>query len=61
MNEKIMWILESKYSLFHADLICRAMHDDSISLEDFINGCKKISESERDDVDEFVPNEFKSL
>lgn len=62
MNEKLSWLLESHYNLFHADLIQRAMYDDSVSLLDFINGCYAISKSEREgDNDEFVPTEFSNI
>ena len=62
MNDKLSWLLESHYNLFHADMIQRAMNDDSISLKDFIAGCVAIHTSERDtDEDEFTPNEFKNV
>ena len=58
MNEKILWFLESHFNLFHADLINRAIYDESVSLEDFIRGCKLIMETECGDDDEFVPVKF---
>ena len=62
MDEKLSWILESHYNLFHADMIQRAMYDNNVSLLDFINGCNAIRESERDtDDDEFTPEEFKNV
>lgn len=62
MADKLSWILENHYNLFHADLIERAIFDKDISLATFICGCVKIGMSERDtDNDEFVPDEFKNV
>lgn len=62
MDEKLSWLLESHYNLFHADMIQRALGDDTISLKDFVTGCVAIHTSERDtDDDEFTPNEFKNV
>ena len=60
--EKISWYLQTRHNMFHADMIQRAMFDDSISAEDFINGCVAIHASERDtDDDEFTPAEFENV
>lgn len=62
MNEKLSWILEEHYNLFHADMISRALYDDNISLTDFVNGCLLIRINEKDNGDdEFVPEEFKNV
>lgn len=62
MDEKLSWLLESHYNLFHADMIQKALGDDTISLKDFIAGCVAIHVSERDtDDDEFTPNVFKNV
>lgn len=62
MADKLSWILEHHYNLFHADLIERAIFDKDISLGDFICGCVQIGISEKDaDDDEFVPDEFKNV
>ena len=59
MNEKLSWLLESHYNLFHADMIQRALNDDSISLQEFVDGCTAIDASERyTENDEFTPKEF---
>jgi hypothetical protein len=58
IQEKVEWFLEQHFNMFHADLINRAIYDDSVSLEDFINGCRLIMETECGDDDEFVPSEF---
>ena len=62
MQDKLSWLLQSHYNTFHADMIQRAMNDDSISAEDFIKGCVAIHTSERDtDDDEFTPAEFENV
>lgn len=62
MQDKLSWLLQSHYNTFHADMIQRAMNDDSISAEDFIKGCVAIHTSERDtNDDEFTPAEFQNV
>ena len=62
MDEKLSWLLECHYNMFHADLIQRAMYDDSVSLLDFVTGCVAIQQNERNsDDDEYVPSEFKNV
>lgn len=62
MQKKISWLLRSHYNLFHADMMQRALNDESVSLKDFITGCVAIHTSERDtDDDEFTPEEFKGV
>ena len=57
--EKLSWFFEQYYNLFHADMICRAILDDSVSANDFINGVIAIGLVESDDdSDEFTPEEF---
>lgn len=61
-NDKMKWLLESHYNLFHADMISRALYNASISLKDFILGCSGINVSERDgENDEFTPKEFANI
>lgn len=57
-GEKISLFLTDRYSMFHADLIQRAMFDDSIDKEAFMRGIYLIDESFRsmDDNDEYVPD-----
>lgn len=57
-DEKISLFLTDRYSMFHADLIQRAMFDDSIDKEAFMRGIYLIDESFRsmDDNDEYVPD-----
>ena len=62
MDEKLKWLLDNQFNLFHADIIWNALHDENISLDKFIAGYNAIKASERDtDDDEFVPEEFKNL
>ena len=42
-------------------MIHRAVYDKNVSEEDFLSGCKKIYESERDGEDEFIPSEFENV
>lgn len=60
-DEKINLFLTDRYSMFHADLIQRAMFDDSIDKEAFMRGIYLIDESFRsmDDNDEYVPEGWK--
>ena len=57
-GEKISIFLTDRYSMFHADLIQRAMFDDSIDKEAFMRGIYLIDESFRtmEDNDEYVPD-----
>ena len=57
-GEKISLFLTDRYSMFHADLIQRAMFDDGIDKETFMRGIYLIDESFRsmDDNDEYVPD-----
>lgn len=62
MNDKLSWVLHYHHNLFHADMVERAINDDSVTLDDFIKGYEQICISERDtDDDEFTPNEFKNV
>ena len=59
---KLGWLLDSHYNMFHADMISRALHDDSVTIQDFIHGCVSIAMAERDmDDDEFIPKEFENV
>ena len=62
MEEKLSWLLETHYNLFHADMISRAFFADGVSLETFIRGCVDVHMSERDSEDsEFTPDAFKNV
>lgn len=62
-GEKISLFLADRYSMFHADLIQRAMFDDSIDKEAFMRGIYLIDESFRsmDDNDEYVPDGWEEV
>lgn len=52
--DKLGALLEQRYSLFHTDLIMRAISDESVSREDFIYGYEEILANEVGD-DEYTP------
>ena len=56
-GEKISLFLADRYSLFHTDLILRAMTDDSIDNDTFMRGIYIIDESFRnmENNDEYIP------
>lgn len=58
LEDKIYELLRYHRNLFHADVVYRALMNENISVDRFIAGYKKIVESERDGVDEYVPEEF---
>lgn len=62
-GEKISIFLTDRYSMFHADLILRAMTDDSIDNDTFMRGIYLIDESFRsmEDNDEYVPDGWENV
>lgn len=62
-GEKISLFLADRYSMFHADLILRAMTDDSIDNDTFMRGIYLIDESFRtmEDNDEYVPDGWEEV
>lgn len=59
--EKANCFLRMKYNMFHADLITRAMQDESISVGQFEVGCYLIAIAEQQDKDEFVPKGWEEV
>lgn len=59
--EKVNCFLKRKYNIFHADLITRAMQDESISVEQFEIGCGLIAIAEQQDKHEFVPKGWEEV
>lgn len=59
--EKVNCFLKRKYNIFHADLITRAMQDESISVRQFEIGCYLIAIAEQQDKDEFVPKGWEEV
>lgn len=60
-SNKVYDYLVWRHNIFHANMIHRAVYDKNVSEEDFLSGCKKIYESERDGEDEFIPSEFENV
>lgn len=60
-SNKVYDYLVWRHNIFHAEMIHRAVYDKNVSEEDFLSGCKKIYESERDGEDEFIPSEFENV
>lgn len=62
MEEKLNELLQQYFNLFHADMIQRAVMDDSITVDDFRTGVMQIKASEwQTDDDEFTPDVFKNV
>lgn len=60
--DKLQFLLQRHYNLFHADMIMRAIFDNDVSFSDFSDGEYKINVSERmTDDDEFTPEEFANV
>lgn len=59
--EKVNSLLKRSYSIFHADLITRAMQDERISVGQFEIGCDLIGIAEQRDEDEFVPRGWEEV
>ena len=59
--EKVNSFLKRKYNIFHADLITRAIQDESISVDKFVIGCGLIAIAEQQDKDEFVPKGWEEV
>ncbi len=59
--EKANCFLKRKYNIFHADLITRAMQDESISVGQFEIGCGLIGIAEQQDKDDFVPKDWEEV
>ena len=59
--EKVNSLLMLKYNIFHADLITRAVQDESISVDKFVIGCNLIGIAEQQDNDYFVPSGWEKV
>ena len=59
--EKVNSLLMTRYNIFHADLITRAMQDENISIRQFEIGCGLIAIAEQQDKDEFVPKGWEEV
>lgn len=59
--EKVNYILMLKYNIFHADLITRAIQDESITVDKFAIGCNLIDIAEQQDNDYCVPSGWEEV
>lgn len=59
--EKVNSLLMTRYNIFHADLITRAIQDENISVEEFEGGCITIDAAEFINEDEFVPKGWEDV
>lgn len=59
--DKVNSLLMLKFNIFHADLITRAIQDESISVDKFEIGCDLIGIAEQRDDDEFVPRGWEEV
>ena len=60
--DKLSEILRNHFNLFHADMIYRAVQDDTISVEDFKLGVLAIKSAENKSFDdEFIPQQFQNV
>ena len=61
IENKLRWLVGYHRNLYHTEVVLDAIFSDKISVEQFQSGYKKIEKSEDDDLDEFVPDEFRNL
>lgn len=59
--QKVNYLLLQQCNIFHADLITRAVQDETLSLNEFIHGRNLIMGAERNDLDEFVPKGWENV
>ena len=62
-SEKICLVLQERFNIYTSDLICRAISDESLSVESFSEGYGKISKKSLSGIedDEYTPEEFKNI
>ena len=49
------------HSMFYADMICRAIQDNTIDEETFVNGIEKIYLAYEEDKDEYTPEGWEDV
>lgn len=59
--EKANSLLMTRYNIFHADLITRAVQDESISVDKFEIGCSLIAIAEQQDNNYLVPSGWEEV
>ena len=52
---KVHSALMREHSIFYADMICRAIQDNTIDEETFANGIEEIYLAYKEDKDEYIP------
>ena len=60
-NEKLQWIVETWFGDSRNSLVCKAILDDNISLEDFISGFDALRNAQMENDDDFIPSEFENV
>ena len=61
VNEIVNGILLKNYSIFHANLISRAIQDDNIPIDVFERGTVEIQKAEDSNNYEFVPKGWEGV
>ena len=61
VNESVHGLLLKQYSIFHANLISRAIRDDNMPTDVFEQGIIEIQEAEASDNYEFVPKGWEGV
>lgn len=58
---KIHSALMRSHSMFYTDMICRAIQDNTIDEETFVNGVEKIYLAYEEDKDEYTPEGWENV
>lgn len=58
---KVHSALMRAHSIFYADMICRAIQDNTIDEEMFANGIEEIYWAYKEDIDEHVPKGWENV
>ena len=58
---KIHSALMRSHSMFYADLICRAIQDNTIDEETFVSGIEEIYWAYEEDKDEYIPEGWEDV
>lgn len=61
VNESVHGLLLKQYSIFHANLISRAIQDDNILIDVFEQGIVDIQKAEDSNNHEFVPKGWEGV
>lgn len=58
---KVHSALKREHSIFYADMICRAIQDNTINEETFANGIEEIYLAYKEDKDEYIPKGWEDV